>query len=147
MVHYLVILLNLNQQPLLMEVLDFSLMTIYDTKWEMIWKCFWMGAQNLFLLRLALIKRKKIIVGLIYRHPRMPVNDFCDNLLIECLNKIALLDNTCILFFSRPWLTSFLKLKSFLNDSYKLMKMNCKLLTHFQTISSQFFLLNVLYEM
>ena len=61
-----------------------------------------MGAQNLFLLRLALIKRKKIIVGLIYRHPRMPVNDFCDNLLIECLNKIALLDNTCILFFSRP---------------------------------------------
>ena len=27
----------------------------------------------------------------------MPVNDFCDNFLIECLNKIALLDNTCIL--------------------------------------------------
>ena len=27
----------------------------------------------------------------------MPINDFCDNFLIECLNKIALLDNTCIL--------------------------------------------------
>ena len=24
----------------------------------------------------------------------MPTNDFCDNFLIECLNKIALLDNT-----------------------------------------------------
>ena len=27
----------------------------------------------------------------------MPINDSCDNFLIECLNKIALLDNTCIL--------------------------------------------------
>ena len=27
----------------------------------------------------------------------MSINDFCDNFLIECLNKIALLDNTCIL--------------------------------------------------
>ena len=27
----------------------------------------------------------------------MPINNFCDNFLIECLNKIALLDNTCIL--------------------------------------------------
>ena len=27
----------------------------------------------------------------------MPINDFCDNFVIECLNKIALLDNTCIL--------------------------------------------------
>ena len=102
MVHYLVILLNLNQQSLLMEVLDFSLMTIYDTKWEMIWKCFWMGAQNLFLLRLALTKRKKIIVGLIYRHPRMPVNDFWDNLLIECLNKIL----AYYFFPNHEWLPS-----------------------------------------
>ena len=58
-----------------------------------------MGAQNLFLLRLALTKRKKIIVGLIYRHPRMPVNDFWDNLLIECLNKIALLIILAYYFF------------------------------------------------
>ena len=34
-------------------------------------------------------KKKKVIVGLIYRHPHMPINDFCDNFLIECLNKIA----------------------------------------------------------
>ena len=27
----------------------------------------------------------------------MLINDFYDNLLIECLNKIALLDNTCML--------------------------------------------------
>ena len=27
----------------------------------------------------------------------MTIHDFCDNFLIECLNKIALLDNTCIL--------------------------------------------------
>ena len=27
----------------------------------------------------------------------MPINDFCDNFLIEYLNKIALLDNTWIL--------------------------------------------------
>ena len=27
----------------------------------------------------------------------MPVNDFHDNFLVQCLNKIALLDNTCIL--------------------------------------------------
>ena len=42
-------------------------------------------------------KEKKNIVSLIYWHPHMPVNDFCYNFLIECLNKIALLDNTCIL--------------------------------------------------
>ena len=42
-------------------------------------------------------KKKKIIVGLIYPHPHMQINDFCDNFLIECLNKIALLDNDCIL--------------------------------------------------
>ena len=42
-------------------------------------------------------KKKNVIVGLIYRHPHMPINDFCDNFLIECLNKIVLLDNTCIL--------------------------------------------------
>ena len=42
-------------------------------------------------------KKKKIIVSLIYWHPHMPINDFCDNFLIDCLNKIALLDNTCIL--------------------------------------------------
>ena len=27
----------------------------------------------------------------------MPINDFCDNFLIECLNKIALLDSSCTL--------------------------------------------------
>ena len=27
----------------------------------------------------------------------MLINDFCDTFLIECLNKIALFDNTCIL--------------------------------------------------
>ena len=27
----------------------------------------------------------------------MPIHDFSDNFLVECLNKIALLDNTCIL--------------------------------------------------
>ena len=27
----------------------------------------------------------------------MPINDFCHNFLTECLNKIALLDSTCIL--------------------------------------------------
>ena len=42
-------------------------------------------------------KKKKIIAGLIYRHPHMPINDSCDTFLIECLNKIALLDNTYIL--------------------------------------------------
>ena len=28
--------------------------------------------------------------------PIIPINDFCDNFSIECLNKIALIDNTCI---------------------------------------------------
>ena len=27
----------------------------------------------------------------------MPINDFCEKFLIECLNKVAILDNTCIL--------------------------------------------------
>ena len=44
-------------------------------------------------MRLAFDKKKKNAVGHIYR----PINDFCDNFLIECLNKIALLDNDCIL--------------------------------------------------
>ena len=35
-------------------------------------------------------KKEKNIVGLPYRHPHMPINDFCDNSLIQCLNKIAL---------------------------------------------------------
>ena len=37
------------------------------------------------------------IFGLIHRHSRMPINDFCDDYLIEYLNKIAILDNPCIL--------------------------------------------------
>ena len=44
-------------------------------------------------MRLAFDKKKKNAVGHIYR----PINDFCDNFLIECFNKIALLDNDCIL--------------------------------------------------
>ena len=44
-----------------------------------------------------MIKRKKNIVGLIYWHPHMLINDFCDNFLIGCLYKITLFDNTCIL--------------------------------------------------
>ena len=46
-------------------------------------------------------------------------------------------------YFPDHDLTSLLKLKSFQNDSCKLTKMNCKLLTHVQTVSFQFFLLNV----
>ena len=42
-------------------------------------------------------KKKKNIVGLIYWHPHMLINDFCDNFLIGCLYKITLFDNTCIL--------------------------------------------------
>ena len=42
-------------------------------------------------------KKKNYCWSIIYRHPHMPINDFCDNFVIECLNKIALLDNTCIL--------------------------------------------------
>ena len=44
------------------------------------------GCLELIFIKINFDKKKKIIVGLIYRHPR-----------IECLNKIALLDNTCIL--------------------------------------------------
>ena len=42
-------------------------------------------------------KKKNYCWSVIYRHPHMPINDFCDNFVTACLNKIALLDNTCIL--------------------------------------------------
>ena len=71
-----------------------------------------MVTYNLFLLRLALIKRKKNTVGLSYRHSHMPINDFCDNFLIECLNKIGLLDNTSILMDD----FNIDLLKSYIND-------------------------------
>ena len=55
------------------------------------------GCLEPIFIQISFDKKKKIIVGLIYRHPHIPINDFCDNFLIKCLNKIALLDNTCIL--------------------------------------------------
>ena len=48
-------------------------------------------------IEISFDKKKNIIVGLIYRHPHKLIIGFCDNFLIECLNQIALLDNTCIL--------------------------------------------------
>ena len=54
------------------------------------------GCLQLFI-EISFDKKKKIIFGPIYRHPHMLINDFCDTFLIECLNKIALFDNTCIL--------------------------------------------------
>ena len=55
------------------------------------------GCLESIFTKISVDKKKKNIVGLIYRHPHMPINDFCDNFLIECLNKIALLEITCIL--------------------------------------------------
>ena len=55
------------------------------------------GCLESIFIQISFDKKKKIIVGLIYRHPHIPINDFCDNFLIKCLNEIALLDNTCIL--------------------------------------------------
>ena len=55
------------------------------------------GCLESIFIKISVDKKKKNIVGLIYRHPHMPINYFCDNFLIECLNKIALLEITCIL--------------------------------------------------
>ena len=55
------------------------------------------GCLESIFIKISVDKKKKNIVGLIYLHPHMPINDFCDNFLIECLNKIALLEITCIL--------------------------------------------------
>ena len=53
------------------------------------------GCLESIFIEISFDKKEIIIVGLIYRHPHMLINHFCDNFLIECLNKIALLDNTC----------------------------------------------------
>ena len=55
------------------------------------------GCLESIFIEISFDKKTKIIFGLIHRHPRMPINDFCDDYLIEYLNKIAILDNTCIL--------------------------------------------------
>ena len=52
------------------------------------------GCLESIFIEISFDEKKNIIVGLIYRHPHMQI---CDNFLIEYLNKIALLDNTCIL--------------------------------------------------
>ena len=54
------------------------------------------GCLESIFIEISIDKKKKII-DLIYRHPHMWINDFCDNFLVECLNKIARLNNTCIL--------------------------------------------------
>ena len=41
-------------------------------------------------------RKKKLLLVLFMAIPIIPINDFCDNFSIECLNKIALIDNTCI---------------------------------------------------
>ena len=55
------------------------------------------GCLESIFIEISFDEKKNIIVGLIYRHPHMQINDFYDNFLVEYLNKIALLDNTCIL--------------------------------------------------
>ena len=55
------------------------------------------GCLESIFIEISFDKKTKIIFGLIHRHRRMPINDFCDDYLIEYLNKIAILDNTCIL--------------------------------------------------
>ena len=52
------------------------------------------GCLESIFIEISFDKKKKLIVGRIYWHTHMSINDFCDNVLIECLNKIALLDNT-----------------------------------------------------
>ena len=53
------------------------------------------GCLESIFIEISFDKKEIILVGLIYRHPHMLINHFRDNFLIECLNKIALLDNTC----------------------------------------------------
>ena len=55
------------------------------------------GCLESTFIEISFDKKKKNIDGLIYRPLLMPINDFCDSSLIECLNQISLLDNTCIL--------------------------------------------------
>ena len=55
------------------------------------------GCLESIFIEISFDKKKKIIVGLNYRHPHMLINDFCHIFLIECLIEIALPDNTCIL--------------------------------------------------
>ena len=57
-------------------------------------KCFENGLEwvlRIYLIEISFDKKKKIIVGLIYRHPCIPINDFCDNFSIECLKKYLFL--------------------------------------------------------
>ena len=55
------------------------------------------GCLESTFIEISFDKKKKNIDGLIYWPLLMPINDFCDSSLIECLNQISLLDNTCIL--------------------------------------------------
>ena len=55
------------------------------------------GCLESIFIEISFDKKKKNIVGLICQDPHITINDFCDNILTECLNKIALPDNTCIL--------------------------------------------------
>ena len=76
------------------------------------------GCLESIFIEISFDKKKKNIVGIINQHSHMSTNDFCDHFLIECLNKIALLDNTCILMGAFN-LLQFLVLKDF-RVSYRL---------------------------
>ena len=63
----------------------------------MIWEWFYAGCSEAAFIETSFDKKKKNILGLIYRYPHMPINGFCDSFLINCSNKISFLDNTCML--------------------------------------------------